>query len=48
MTTTQDIRDRSLFMTGGAPEENNILWEKISRPTQHADEKFCSPLGNAR
>ncbi len=37
-------RDRSLFMTGGAPEENRIFRESFSRPTQRADETFPSPL----
>ena len=42
------IRDRSLFMTGGGPEENNILQKKIPRLTQRADKKFRGPLGIAR
>ena len=42
------FRDRSLFMTGGAPEENNILREIFSRPTRRTDKKFRGPLDIAR
>ena len=39
------LRDRSLFMTGeGVPEENGILRQKISLPTQRADKKISGPL----
>ena len=39
-----DLRDRSLFMTGGGLEENDILRKNISRPTRHADKTFRGPL----
>ncbi len=43
------LRDQSLFMTGGGPEENRIFRENFSRPTRHrADEKFRGPLDIAR
>ena len=29
----------------GGPEENNILRENFSRPTQRMDKKFRGPLG---
>ncbi len=39
-----NIRDRSLFMTGGASEENRIFQEIFLQPTQRAYEKFRGPL----
>ena len=42
------VRDRSLFMTGGGPEENRFFRENFSRPTQRADQKFRGPLDIAR
>ncbi len=37
-----------IYDQGGGPEENYILREKFSRPTQRADKMFRSPLGIAR
>ena len=42
------LRDRSLFMIGGSPEENRFFWEKFSWLTQHKDKKFRGPLDIAQ
>ncbi len=44
----KQLRDRSLFMTGGAPEEKDILREHFSRPTRRAANTFRGPLDITR